>query len=139
MLRLFVTNPSKAARHCTPLWGVLFCALLSLAALPSGARLIALTCHTLLCFAAAAATVAVRDLPHATISVKRQGQMHIPVADVSGPHFAVLKAALQQHWRLDTPGEPAVPVLPMLLPGACCRGVAFLLACWHMHQAATCW
>jgi hypothetical protein len=59
----------------------------------------------------------IRDLPHATIKVDAESAASGPVADHQGPHFAIMKAALQQHWKLDQPGSPAVPVLPVLVPG----------------------
>lgn len=72
--------------------------------------------------------VACRDLPYATIHFEDNHAFDNPVADASGPHFAVIRAALQQHWRLDQPGSPPVPVLPVMLPGKFLVGFVMLSA-----------
>jgi hypothetical protein len=43
----------------------------------------------------------------------------MPVADARGAAFAVLAAAIQRHWKLRQPGNPSIPVVPLLMPGAC--------------------
>lgn len=60
---------------------------------------------------------ACRDLAHADVSIVGSPPPKIYTADSSGRHFDVCKAALQQHWKLDQPGNPAVSVLPILMPG----------------------
>jgi hypothetical protein len=103
----------------------LLCSCLALAV--TWGRFAVLCCAALL---PSPRSLLIRDLPHATIKVDADSAASGPVADHQGPHFAIMKAALQQHWKLDQPGSPAVPVLPVLVPSKPVVGVCDLCLCF---------
>jgi hypothetical protein len=59
-----------------------------------------------------------RDAAAANVSLK-SGVPWQPmvVTDAAGPHFAIMREAIQAAWRLGGRPSRAVPVLPVLLPG----------------------
>lgn len=73
-----------------------------------------------------------RDAAHAEVALSYFANQvpvePVPVADAAGPHFAIMREAIQQAWKLEDTGQP-VHVVPLLLPGAasmlhiCCESV----------------
>jgi hypothetical protein len=59
-----------------------------------------------------------RDAAAANISLKGNDPWQaMAVADAWGPHFAIMRDAIQSAWRLEGSNGKALPVLPSLLPG----------------------
>eukprot|EP00879_Flechtneria_rotunda_P030781 GHRR01033460.1.p1 GENE.GHRR01033460.1~~GHRR01033460.1.p1 ORF type:complete len:240 (+),score=87.11 GHRR01033460.1:328-1047(+) len=60
-----------------------------------------------------------RDSPFANVTIAhKMNKPQAKVTDATGPHFGLVKAAIQLAWRFDGPqGEQPVNVLPILMPG----------------------
>jgi hypothetical protein len=59
-----------------------------------------------------------RDAAAANVSLKSGVPWQpITVADAAGPHFNIMRQAIQSAWKLSGPHIKPVPVLPVLLPG----------------------